>query len=93
MDWTTVEGLITSLGFPIVALIGVGWYFKGYMNRMMDENKEREADYRLILKEQNKLTDQSNLNMYGLISRMDEARQEHKQIMEGLSKICDRAEK
>jgi len=43
MDYSTIGGLIQSIGFPIVACCGLGWFCK-YMIDQQNRNIERMFD-------------------------------------------------
>ena len=43
MDISTIGGLISSIGFPIVACLGLGWFCK-YMIDQQNRNIERMFD-------------------------------------------------
>lgn len=36
MDYTTIPGLIASLGFPIVCVLGLAWYAKTTTDKVID---------------------------------------------------------
>lgn len=42
MDITTIETLITSVGFPIVCVIGMGWFIYKFYVDYTNQSKERE---------------------------------------------------
>ena len=42
MDITTIETLITSVGFPIVCVIGMGWFIYKFYIDYTNQSKERE---------------------------------------------------
>ena len=43
MDYSTIGNLIQSIGFPIVACCGLGWFCK-YMIDQQNKNIERKLD-------------------------------------------------
>lgn len=45
----TVTQLIQTLGFPVACVVFMGWFCYKYINRIMDENKDREARYQEML--------------------------------------------
>lgn len=42
MDINTIQTLITSLGFPIVCVVALGWFIWKIWTSQQDQNKERE---------------------------------------------------
>ena len=56
MDWTQVIG---SLGFPIVACIGMGWYVKYQTDSYKEEVKEMQKEHK---DEISKISDALNKN-------------------------------
>jgi heme/copper-type cytochrome/quinol oxidase subunit 2 len=42
MDITTIETLITSVGFPIVCVIALGWFVYRFYNDYTTQSRERE---------------------------------------------------
>lgn len=42
MDLNTVQTAITSLGFPIVCVLAMGWFIWKLWNKSQDQNEKRE---------------------------------------------------
>ena len=56
MDITTIETLITSVGFPIVCVIGMGWFIYKFYDDYTTQSREREEKLMLfIVEEQNQM--------------------------------------
>lgn len=52
MDITTIEALITSVGFPIVCVIALGWFIFRFYNDYTTQSKEREEALMVFIKEE-----------------------------------------
>ncbi len=52
MDITTIEALITSVGFPIVCVIALGWFIFRFYNDYTTQSREREEKLMVFIKEE-----------------------------------------
>ena len=56
MDITTIETLITSVGFPIVCVIALGWFVFRFYNDYTTQSREREEKLmEFIVEEQHQM--------------------------------------
>lgn len=54
MDLSVIQTLITTLGFPIVCVIAMGWFISKLWNQSQEQNKQREDKlYEVVSKAQN----------------------------------------
>lgn len=63
MDLGTVQTLITTLGFPIVCVLAMGWFISKLWNKSQDQNDKREEKLYLVIasaQEQNNKLSQTN---------------------------------
>lgn len=68
MDTNTIVSIISSVGFPIVACLGLGWYVK----YQTDMNTKQVENMRLEHKEEvNKMTEALNNNTLALQKLID----------------------
>lgn len=63
MDGQTIASLISTLGFPIVACIGLGWYVKYQTDKNFETTKEMRQEH---VEEMNKITEALNNNTIAL---------------------------
>jgi len=66
-----VINIIQSLGFPIACVIGLGWFLWRFVERIMDENKEREAKYQEMVSENNKALTEYGRNLATITSTLE----------------------
>lgn len=53
MDLSVIQTLITTLGFPIVCVIAMGWFISKLWNQSQEQNKQREDKlYEVVSKAQ-----------------------------------------
>lgn len=52
MDVTTIETLITSVGFPIACVIALGWFIFQFYKDYTSQSKEREDELMNFIKEE-----------------------------------------
>lgn len=70
-----IVSIISSVGFPIVACLGLGWYVK----YMTDQNNKEVADMRKEHQEEiNKVTEALNNNTLALQKLCDKLEREEK---------------
>ena len=63
MDGQTIASLISTLGFPIVACIGLGWYVKYQTDKNFETTKQMRQEH---IEEMNKITEALNNNTIAL---------------------------
>lgn len=56
MDYAMINEFITTVGFPITCVLGLGYFIWKVYNSMAEQNKDREARYIEML------TDQTRIN-------------------------------
>ena len=49
MDLEPVQTLITTLGFPIVCVLAMGWFIFKLWNKSQDQNDKREEKLYLVI--------------------------------------------
>ena len=53
MDLSVIQTLITTLGFPIVCVLAMGWFISKTWNQSQEQNKQREDKlYEVVSKAQ-----------------------------------------
>jgi hypothetical protein len=52
MDITTIETMITSVGFPIACVIALGWFVFKFYTDSTKQSMERENELMLFIKEE-----------------------------------------
>ena len=53
MDLSVIQTLITTLGFPIVCVLAMGWFISKLWNQSQEQNKQREDKlYEVVSKAQ-----------------------------------------
>lgn len=52
MDITTIETLITSVGFPIACVVALGWFIYKFYNDYTTDSKDRETKLMEFIKEE-----------------------------------------
>lgn len=72
MDWVQ---LISSVGFPIVACLGMGWYVKYQTDSYKEEVKEMRKEHK---EEIGKMSEALNNNTEALIKLTDKLDKEQK---------------
>lgn len=68
MDWIQ---LISSVGFPIVACMGMGWYVKYQTDNYRDEVKELQKEHKDEINKMTEAIDNNTLTMQKLIDTLD----------------------
>lgn len=71
MDYSGIAQIITSVGFPIVACLGMAWYVKYQADKNNEEVKEMRKEHQ---EEINKVTEALNNNTLAiqkLVDRVD----------------------
>lgn len=63
MDMQTITNLITTVGFPIVCCLGLGWFIYKFTNQQRDDNIHRETKLMDCIDNQNKVLVNINSNM------------------------------
>lgn len=51
MNIDTIQALITSVGFPIVCVLALGWFIYKAFNKFTDANEKREEKLYTIISE------------------------------------------
>lgn len=69
MEWVQV---ISAVGFPIVACIGMGMYFKYNSDRNREDLKEIQKSYKEDLKELQKAHTEESKEMRDALNKMNE---------------------
>ena len=71
MDLTTIQQAITTLGFPIVCVLAMGWFIWKLWNKTQDQNEKREDKlYEVIAKAQvqNEKLSQTNSEFVSILN-------------------------
>lgn len=63
MDGQTIASLISTLGFPIVACVGLGWYVKYQTDKNFETTTQMRQEH---VEEMNKITEALNNNTIAL---------------------------
>ena len=63
MDTQAITNLITTVGFPIVCCLGLGWFMVKYINQQREDNINRENKLLEITSKQNEVLININSNM------------------------------
>ena len=63
MDTQAITNLITTVGFPIVCCLGLGWFMIKYINQQREDNINRENKLLEITSKQNEVLININSNM------------------------------
>ncbi|MCQ2740268.1 MAG: hypothetical protein MJ237_08610 [bacterium] len=71
MDFGTVSTLITSVGFPIVACIGMGWYVKAQTDAYRDDVKDMRKEYKEDIKSVTEALNNNTLAIQRLVDKLD----------------------
>jgi hypothetical protein len=54
MDIATIETMITSVGFPIVCVLALGWFVFKFYTDSTKQSMERENELMMFIKEEQK---------------------------------------
>ena len=63
MDTQAITNLITTVGFPIVCCLGLGWFMIKYINQQREDNINRENKLLELTSKQNEVLININSNM------------------------------
>ena len=63
MDMQAIIDLITTVGFPIVCCLGLGWFIYKFTNQQRDDNIHREEKLMDCIDNQNEVLVRINSNM------------------------------
>ena len=63
MDTQAITNLITTVGFPIVCCLGLGWFMVKYINQQREDNINRENKLLELTSKQNEVLININSNM------------------------------
>ena len=63
MDMQAITNLITTVGFPIVCCLGLGWFMVKYINQQREDNINRENKLLEQIDKQNEVLVSINSNM------------------------------
>lgn len=75
MDTQTITNLITTVGFPIVCCLGLGWFIYKFTTQQRDDNIRREDRLMECIDEQNKVLVSINSNMDKMSITLDNMNQ------------------
>lgn len=75
MDVQVITNLITTVGFPIVCCLGLGWFFYKFINQQMQDNNNREQRLINCLDNQNTVLSNINTNMDKMSITLDNMNQ------------------
>ena len=75
MDMQTITNLITTVGFPIVCCLGLGWFIYKFSNQQRDDNIHREEKLMDCIDNQNKVLVSINSNMDKMSVTLDNMNQ------------------
>jgi len=63
MDMQAITSLITTVGFPIVWCLGLGWFMVKYISQQREDNVNRETKLMDCIDKQNEVLVNINSNM------------------------------
>lgn len=75
MDTQTITNLITTVGFPIVCCLGLGWFIYKFTTQQRDDNIRREDRLLECIDEQSKVLVSINSNMDKMSITLDNMNQ------------------
>lgn len=75
MDLQTVTNLITTVGFPIVCCLGLGWFIYNFTNQQRGDNIHRESKLMDCIDNQNQVLISINSNMNKMSITLDNMNQ------------------
>lgn len=67
----SIVSVVQSLGFPVACVIGLGIFVWKFVERIMDENKEREGKYQEMVSENNKALAEYGRNLATITSTLE----------------------
>lgn len=73
VDWAQ---LIGSLGFPIVACLGMGWYVKYQTDSYKDEVKDMRAEHKEEISKMSEALNNNTLALQKLCDKLDDKEKE-----------------
>lgn len=71
MDATNIVTIISSLGFPIVACLGLGWYVKYMSDQNSTEVKEMRQEHQAEVQKMTEALNNNTLAIQRLVDKME----------------------
>lgn len=84
MDWIQI---ISTLGFPIACVIALGYFVWVFTNKIMTENKEREAEYVKMMTRTNDLLSDCQETNKRFVAQLESMQGNFEQMKEDVDDI------